>query len=60
MNPNDAEGSVFLLAAGIDKKPDGAPDVIAVFNLTDPTTARRASRPGPSFLHSKLKPPGFP
>ncbi|MBK1855709.1 arylsulfatase [Verrucomicrobiaceae bacterium 5K15] len=35
LNPNDSEGTPFLLAAKINWKPDGTPDEIFVFNITD-------------------------
>ncbi len=35
LNLNDAEGTVFLLAAKVNWKPDGTPDEIFVFNVTD-------------------------
>ena len=37
-NPNNSEGTVFLLAAKINWKPDGTPDELFVFNITDLTT----------------------
>jgi len=38
LNPNDFENQAFLLAAKINWKPDGTPDEIFVFNITDITT----------------------
>lgn len=38
LNPNDNENVVFLLAAKINWNPDGTPDEIFVFNITDLTT----------------------
>ena len=38
INPNDTENVTFLLAAKINWKPDGTPDEIFIFNITDLTT----------------------
>lgn len=38
LNPNESENQTFLLAAKVNWKPDGTPDEIYIFNITDLTT----------------------